>query len=133
MKKNLLLVTVYLLSLFTHAFAQRKMERLNRGVVAVRSGSSVFISWRLLGLDPSGIGFNIYRSANGGAAVKLNSSVLTAGTKYTDNAANLIKTNSYDVKPVVKGPYQAATGSYTLVANAADKPCFTVPLRAGTN
>ena len=133
MKKNLLLVTVYLLSLFTHAFAQRKMERLNRGVVAVRSGSSVFISWRLLGLDPSGIGFNIYRSANGGAAVKLNSSVLTAGTNYTDNAANLTQSNSYYVKPVINGAEQAASGSYTLVANAADKPCFTVPLRAGTN
>jgi hypothetical protein len=132
MKKNLLLVTVYLLSLFTHAFAQRKMERLNRGVVAVRSGSSVFISWRLLGLDPSGIGFNIYRSANGGAAVKLNSSVLTAGTNYTDNAANLTQSNSYYVKPVINGAEQAASGAYTLVANAADKPCFTVPLRAGT-
>lgn len=132
MKKNLLLITVYLLSLFTHAFAQRKMERLNRGVVAVRSGSSVFISWRLLGLDPSGIGFNIYRSANGGAAVKLNSSVLTAGTNYTDNAANLTQSNSYYVKPVVNGAEQTASGAYTLVANAADKPCFTVPLRAGT-
>jgi rhamnogalacturonan endolyase len=133
MKKNLLLVTVYLLSLFTHAYAQRKMERLNRGVVAVRSGSSVFISWRLLGLDPAGIGFNIYRSANGGAAVKLNSSVLTAGTNYTDNAANLSQSNAYYVKPVVNGAEQAASGAYTLVANAADKPCFTVPLRAGTN
>jgi rhamnogalacturonan endolyase len=132
MKKNFILITVCLLSLFTHAYAQRKMERLNRGVVAVRSGSSVFISWRLLGLDPSGIGFNIYRSANGGAAVKLNSSVLTAGTNYTDNAANLTQSNSYYVRPVVNGAEQAASGAYTLVANAADKPCFTVPLRAGT-
>ncbi|MCS3800966.1 T9SS type A sorting domain-containing protein [Niastella sp. OAS944] len=131
MKKNLILITVCLLSLFTHAYAQRKMERLNRGVVAVRSGSSVFISWRLLGLDPSGIGFNIYRSANGGAAVKLNSSVLTAGTNYTDNAANLTQSNSYYVRPVVSGAEQAASGAYTLAANAADKPCFIVPLRAG--
>jgi len=30
------------------------------------------VSWRLLGLDPSGIGFNLYRSTAGGTAVKLN-------------------------------------------------------------
>lgn len=40
--------------------AQRPMEKLGRGVVAVRaSTANVLVSWRLLGLDPSGIGFNI--------------------------------------------------------------------------
>ncbi|MFJ4623859.1 hypothetical protein [Streptomyces sp. NPDC088812] len=44
------------------------MERLGRGVVAVRSGeSAVFVSWRLLALDPQGIGFNVYRSTGGGS------------------------------------------------------------------
>jgi len=55
-------------SLMTHA--QRQMENLGRGVVAVRSSSTqAFISWRLLALDPAGIGFNVYRSANGAASV----------------------------------------------------------------
>jgi|GEM_PF-6489618 len=48
------------------ATGPRQMENLGRGVVAVRDGSNVFISWRLLALDPSGIGFNVYRSAAGG-------------------------------------------------------------------
>ena len=78
------------------------------------------------------IGFNIYRSANGGAAVKLNAAVLTAGTNYTDNAANLTQRNAYYVRPVVNGSEQAPSLAYTLIANAGDKPCFTVPLRAGT-
>lgn len=132
MKKTIILITACLLLQLTHAFAQRAMERLNRGVVAIRSGSSVFISWRLLGLDPSGTGFNIYRSANGGAAVKLNSAVLTAGTNYTDNTANVTQSNAYYVRPVINGNEQAASSAYTLGANAADKPCFTVPLRTGT-
>ena len=43
----------------------RYMENLGRGVVAVRKSSGAFVSWRLLGLDPAGIGFNLYRSAAG--------------------------------------------------------------------
>ncbi|GAB4006388.1 hypothetical protein GCM10029992_56900 [Glycomyces albus] len=43
----------------------RPMEDLGRGVVAVRSDNSVLVSWRLLGLDPDDIGFNVYRSTDG--------------------------------------------------------------------
>jgi rhamnogalacturonan endolyase len=110
---------------------QRNMENLGRGVVAVRTGSSVFISWRLLGLDPSDIGFNVYRAANGGAAVKLNDAVLTGGCNYTDTGANLTQANTYFVKPVIAGVEQAASGSFTLTANPADEPCVVVPLRTG--
>src|SRR3954467_1570130 len=78
------------------AVPPRIMEHLGRGVVAVHSSSTqVFVSWRLLALDPAGIGFNLYRSNNGGAAVKVNSTVLTAGTNYTDTPPNLTATNKY--------------------------------------
>jgi hypothetical protein len=110
----------------------RLMERLGRGVVAVRAGSgSVLVSWRLLGLDPAGIGFNVYRSAGGGAAVRLNPSVLTGGTNYTDTTANLGQANAYHVRPVINGVEQAASGAFTLTANHAVEPVVRVPLRAG--
>src|SRR5688572_21691284 len=61
----------------------RLMENLDRGVVATRSSSSqVFISWRSLAQDSAGMEFNVYRSANGGVAARLNSSPLTGGTNY---------------------------------------------------
>ncbi|MEV7232080.1 RICIN domain-containing protein [Polymorphospora sp. NPDC051019] len=108
----------------------RLMENLGRGVVAVRSGaSSVLVSWRLLGLDPQGIGFNVYRSTAGGAAVKLNSTALTGGTNYTDTTANLAQSNSYHVRPVVNGVEQQASSSFTLRANNAVEPVVRVPLR----
>lgn len=113
------------------AAGPRQMENLGRGVVAVRDGSDVFISWRLLALDPSGIGFNVYRSAAGGPAVQLNDTVLTEGTNFTDTTADLTKDNAYFVKPVVGGQEQAASGSFTLQANAEDVPYYTVPLREG--
>jgi hypothetical protein len=112
------------------ASAQRQMENLGRGVVAVRTGtSSIFVSWRLLGLDPAGIGFNLYRSTAGGAYTKLNSSVLTAGTCYTDTTPDITKDNAYYVKPVIGGVEQAASGSYTCKANTTAEPCVIVPLR----
>src|SRR5688572_14420952 len=62
-----------LLALSAAAHAQYQMERLSRGVVAVRTSSSqVYVGWRLFGNDPSGTAFNLYRSSNGGAAMLLN-------------------------------------------------------------
>ena len=108
------------------------MEKLGRGVVAVRSEQQpVLVTWRLLGLDPDGIGFNVYRSAAGGAEVKLNSAVLTGGTNYTDTTANLGQANTYRVRPVIGGAEQAPSGAFTLTANHATEPVVRVPLRAG--
>lgn len=133
----ILVVTITVTTTFlpaTKAYAAsrpRQMENLGRGVVAIRTGSNVFISWRLLALDPAGIGFNIYRSTAGGSARKLNRSVLTDGTNYTDKGADLTKANSYYVKPVINGKEQSASTPFTLAANPADEPCITIPIRKG--
>ncbi|MGW0520838.1 rhamnogalacturonan lyase family protein [Crossiella sp. NPDC003009] len=114
------------------AAAARPMENLGRGVVAVRSSNSaVLVSWRLLGLDPDGIGFNVYRSTAGGQEVKLNSAVLTGGANFTDSTADLARSNSYRVRPVVNGAEQPPSGAVTLTANHAVEPVVRVPLRAG--
>jgi rhamnogalacturonan endolyase len=114
------------------AAAGRLMENLGRGVVAVRgSNTSVLVSWRLLGLDPAGIGFNVYRSTGGAAETKINTSVLTGGTNFTDTTANLAQANTYRVRPVVNGAEQAAGAPFTLKANNAVEPVVRVPLRAG--
>ncbi|MEV6589807.1 hypothetical protein [Streptomyces acidicola] len=112
--------------------AARVMENLGRGVVAVRSSSTqILVSWRLLGLDPEGIGFNVYRSTGGGAYAKLNSGVLTDGTNYADSTADLTRSNSYRVAPVVGGQEQAPSEAFTLTANHATEPVVRVPLRSG--
>ena len=122
-------LTVIFLLFASIAFAQREMENLGRGIVAVRTGTSnIFVSWRLLGLDPVDIGFNLYRSTAGGTAIKLNGSVLTAGTNYTDITADITKDNAYYVKPVISSSEQTASGSYTVKANTLVEPCIVVPL-----
>jgi hypothetical protein len=108
----------------------RQFEHLDRGVVATRSSSTqVFVTWRLLATDPSGVAFNVYRSASGAAAIKLNASPLTEGTNYTDTTATLTVPNAYSIRPVVSGVEQTASASYTLTANSATGPFYTVPMR----
>jgi hypothetical protein len=86
------------------AHAQAQMERLSRGVVAVRSSSSsVYVGWRLFGNDPSGIAFNLYRSTAGGAATLLNGAPITTSTNFVDNSAPTTQPNTYFVRPVLNG------------------------------
>src|SRR5438445_6427975 len=66
------------------------MENLGRGVVAMRTSSTqVYVGWRLLGTDPSGIAFNLYRATGGGTAVRLNSEPIMTSTNYVDSNADL--------------------------------------------
>ncbi|MEU9652076.1 hypothetical protein AB0E00_24625 [Streptomyces sp. NPDC048110] len=109
------------------------MEHLGRGVVAVRSSSTdVLVTWRLLGLDPDGIGFNVYRKATGEAnSHKINAEVLTGATNFLDTTADLTRTNSYRVRPVINGKEQPSSASFTLTASHAQEPVVRVPLQAG--
>lgn len=114
------------------AFAQRQMETLNRGMVAVKKSSTqTYVSWRLFGNDPTAVAFNLYRSANGGAAAKLNASPLTTTTDYTDTPANLSSTTySYFVRPVINGVEQAPSETVSLAATTAVKSYLSIPLRS---
>ncbi|MDP0498887.1 MAG: carbohydrate-binding protein [Verrucomicrobiota bacterium JB022] len=108
---------------------QREMEKLDRGVVAVRTGSSAtFISWRVLGLDASSTQYNLYRSTNGGPAVKLNGSPLQV-SNYTDTSAPTSSAYTYTVRPVVGGVEQASSVPFTLSANGPYEPAVRIPVR----
>ncbi|MEV0621334.1 hypothetical protein AB0I81_48955 [Nonomuraea sp. NPDC050404] len=112
----------------TPAEGGRVMERLDRGVVAVRSGEKeVLVSWRLLGLDPKGLGFDVERSTDGGPYRRLNREVLTGGTNYVDTTADLSRSNRYRVRPGKQPPSRP----FTLTAGHAVEPVVRVPLREG--
>src|SRR5688572_27494770 len=110
--------------------AQYQMERLSRGVVAVRtSGSQVYVGWRLFGTDASGTAFNLYRSSNGGAAQLLNGTPLTGSTNFVDTSAPTTQSNAYFVRPVLNGVEQAASASFTLPANAPTQQYLNISLQ----
>ena len=61
------LIVVVALSPLPLVHAQRQMEILGRGVVAIHQPDGrVFVSWRLLGTDPENIAFNLYQKSEGG-------------------------------------------------------------------
>jgi hypothetical protein len=115
------------------AHAQRQMEPLGRGVVVMRRATSqAYIGWRLLAADTNGIGFNVYRSANGAAGVKLNAAVLTNTTDYFDGTANFAQSNAWYVVPVIAGVEQSPSATYGLPANAPIRQYIPIPLHAVT-
>ncbi|RSL54334.1 hypothetical protein CEP54_009931 [Fusarium duplospermum] len=115
------------------AAGPRSIENLGRGVVAVRSSEDdILVTWRLLGLDPDGISFNVYRVTDNGQPKRLNSKVLTGGTNFIDSTADAGSANTYTVRAVVDGKEQKASGSFTLPADSAVEPVVRIPLRPGS-
>jgi fibronectin-binding autotransporter adhesin len=118
--------------------AQRQMEDLGRGMIALRKDSTrIYVGWRLLGKDPEGIAFNLYRSANGGLPQKLNATPLSNTTDYTDTPGSLSSTAyTYSVRPVLNGLEvpdtwaHAGSAAYALGANPPTRQYFPVPLQA---
>ena len=116
--------------LLPEARAQRQMEALGRGVVAIRqSDGKVFVGWRMLGTDADDVAFNLYRVTDGGAAVKLNPQPLAAVTHFTDGAAPADKANAWFVRPVMKGAVQPPSARCALAANAPALPYLSIPLK----
>ena len=106
----------------------RQVEDLNRGVVALRQQSQVYVGWRMLGTDPADVAFNLYRSTGGGPAVKLNGAPLTTTTDFQDTTANTTQANEYFVRPVIDGIEQAASESFVLPAFSPIQQFLNVPL-----
>jgi rhamnogalacturonan endolyase len=56
-----------------------RMERLNRGLVAVRTNTGNYVGWRLLGFEAANTGFDVYRDGT-----KLNDAPIVNSTNYVD-------------------------------------------------
>lgn len=84
-------------------------EKLDRGLISVRSGSGNLVQWRLLGTEAASTGFNVYRDGTKIAGP------VTAGTDYLDSGASA--SASYTVRAVVDGTEQAASGAALKFSN----------------
>lgn len=110
--------------------APRPMEALGRGVVATpQDGGKAFVSWRLLGTDPDGLAFNLYRSAGGGKPVRLNAQPISGPTWFLDENVNSSEEYTYYVCTVLKGKEQKKSQSAPYVLKAGALPYISIPLR----
>lgn len=96
---------------------QRRMESLDRGVVAAKSGDHVFVSWRWLGTESLDVKYNLYRNG-----VKLNLEPLR-GTSYTDLSP--LDGAEYSVSAVVDG----VEGEKSAPVSVWAEGYFDIPLQ----
>ncbi len=87
--------------------AQRQLERLDRGLVAVKTEGGVYVSWRVTGPEWYGTSYNLYRDG-----VKLNASPITGASNFVDEAGT-----------------EASTYAVSAVKDSAEgEPCHPVPV-----
>lgn len=129
-KMKLLISLLMLLSLSVGTFAQPRyqynqmnLEKLNRGVVAVRNAQGqVYVTWRLLRSDAPDQSFEVYRNGEkisgrvqvNGATVTGNEQLSVGGTCFVDEAP--LPPAAGDVEYRVTGG--GIDGSYVLKADA---------------
>ncbi|MBD5778298.1 hypothetical protein IEN85_02170 [Pelagicoccus sp. NFK12] len=110
--------------------APHQLEKLDRGLVAVKANANqVYLSWRLLVSDSPGTAFNVYRSADGGPAIKLTSTPLLQTTDFKDSTADLAASNAYSVRAVVDGVELAPSRKATIEADAPVQQYLSLPLQ----
>ena len=98
------LIYSFILQLNPNKTPERQIEKLDRGIVAVRtSPEEVFITWRMLATDPQKVSFNLYRGNQ-----KLNDKPLTETTNYLDRNP---EDETYTVKTVIRGKEQKVSAS----------------------
>lgn len=103
MKKKLLL---FLFSVATLGLqAQRATDVLDRGLVAVKTSSGVYCSWRVTAEEYYDVKYNIYRDGT-----KLNAEPLSV-SNFTDTGGSI--SARYTVEPVVRGKAQAQSAAVT--------------------
>ncbi len=123
-------IGMVLLLCLSGAEAQRQMEDLGRGVVAVNQGDGeVYVGWRLLGSDPNDVAFNLYRMTDGAVPVKLNDRPITQSTNFVDGTADLSRSNAYFVTPILDGQERQVGGVCVLKADVPARPYISIPLQ----
>lgn len=123
MHSKLKLFTILLctgLFCFTNSlYAQRIMEKISRGAVAMEEEKGVFISWRLLGTDPDNTSFNVYRNKT-----KINNVLLENVTSILDTSGS--SKDIYTIVPVVNND---EVEEYKTVISTHKHNYFDIPLK----
>lgn len=109
MKRYSLLLLLFVATL-CEGLSQRYVEKLNRGLVAMRlSSSQVYIGWRMLGTDPTNVSYNLYFNGT-----KLSASPFTTTSNYIHDVTT---DGTYYVRAIINGVEQPASETASVWAN----------------
>ena len=101
--KRILILTLLLTLMGASANAQRKTDKLDRGLVAVKVGSNTFISWRRLAEEYYDVTYNVYCND-----AKIAEKLTVSNYLYSNNS-----NNTYKVAAVVNGVEQTKSEGVT--------------------
>jgi rhamnogalacturonan endolyase len=117
-KKRIMLICI-IAFVTINANAQRQMEMLDRGVVAVAlDEGKVYVGWRLLGTEPDDIAFNVYRDGT-----KVNTEPVTNSTNLIDDNGN--PDAVYTVRTIIQGQ----EGKASAAAKVWKQNYISIPLK----
>lgn len=101
-------------------FAQKQMENLDRGVLAIRKDSSeVLVSWRILASEFKNASYNVYREKT-----LLNASPITGASNLIDKTSSNAK---YSVSVIINGKEQKASKPIEVWNNIYKKIPISAP------
>lgn len=90
--------------------SMRQMEKLDRGLVAVKASDGVFLSWRLLGTEELDIQFDIYRDG-----VKITETPIVSSTNYLDLDGT--ENSKYYIRAINSGEGKNPSKTVTVLKN----------------
>jgi autotransporter-associated beta strand protein len=99
-----------LLSFLQPLYSQRRMEDLDRGLVAVKLTNGVYLQWRIGGEEWFDASYNVYRDG-----VKIHNVSTTGASNYSDPDGTLA--SKYKVSAVVGGVEEEACAEVSVLAN----------------
>ncbi len=98
--------------------AQRQMEKLDRGLLALKVSNGIFISWRILGPEWKDVSYNLYRGSE-----KLNTEPITGASNFLDESGTLEST--YHVRAIVTGTERESSDTI----KAWEQSYYDIPVR----
>ena len=98
-------------------------EKLSRGLIGIPTEDGMYFSWRMTLEDAAGLQFDLYRSCNGGAEVKLNKEPIDRTSDFLDRTVDYTVDNRWTLK--------ATTGEvaiWTRLKGEERNPYLSVPV-----
>ncbi|MFA9190938.1 rhamnogalacturonan lyase [Flavobacterium sp. FZUC8N2.13] len=90
--------------------AQRTVEKLNRGLVAMRlNADQVYINWRMLGTEPTNVSYNLYCNDK-----KVAGSPFTTTTNFTHETTT---DGNYCIRAIINGVEETTSETVTVWEN----------------
>lgn len=98
-------------------------EKLSRGLIGIPTEEGMYFSWRMTLEDAAGLQFDLYRSSNGGAEVKLNKEPIDRTSDFLDRTVDYTVDNRWTLK--------ATTGevaTWTRLKGEERNPYLSIPI-----